>query len=298
MLNKAILRTVSLGALSLLIVGNGLSQKAASSSPALLYRISGKKLKRPSYIFGTIHLICPNDMFPADSLKSYIAQTEQLMLEIDLDDPAVMQAVAKGSVLPDGRSVKEYLKLEEYAKIDAVFKDYLGVSYDRLQTIRPNLVSSILMRSPKVIGCAGPVAYDNFLVETAKADKLPVSGLESVEAEFAALDAQPIERQVEGLTKMASDPEKGLGEFKELYKVYLTQSSDDLYKLTVKAVGTEAALQSKLLTERNAAWMPIIEKNIAAKPTFIGVGGAHLGGSTGLLRLLKARGYKLTPIRL
>ncbi|CAN5369769.1 TraB/GumN family protein [soil metagenome] len=282
---------------ALLLPGTESSAQNVKGS-ALLYRITGKKLTKPSYIFGTIHLICPKDMFPADELKGYVNQTGQLLLEIDLDDPVTMQKAAKGSILPDGKTVKNLLKPEEYKKIDEMFKSYLGISYDLLQTYKPSLVGAVLLRSPKVIGCAAPVAYDSFLAETAAAGKLPVNGLETVEAEFAALDAQPMAKQIEALNKMAADPEKSLGEFKNLYKVYLTQSSDDLYNLAAKDNDLDATQQQKLLVERNAAWIPVIEKNITATPSFIGVGSAHLGGKKGVLNLLRHKGYTLTPIKL
>ena len=56
--------------------------------------------------------------------------------------------------------------------------------------------------------------------------------------------------------------------------------------------------QTKMVDERNANWIPVIEKNIAVTPSFIGVGAGHLGGKNGVISLLRARGYKLTPIKL
>ena len=271
--------------------------KTAASS-GLLYQISGKNLKKPSYLFGTIHLICEKDMFPAEKLKSYINQTEQMMLELDLDDPAVMQKATKGLMLPDGKTMKEYLKPAEYAKVDELFKNYLGVSFDRFQTFKPVLASVLLLTSPKVIGCQPPSAYDAFLAQTAMTNKMPILGLETVEAEFAALDSLPFDKQVEALNKMAADPEKSFGDFKSMYRIYLTQNSDELYNLTVKEFKAEGISQEKLLDERNANWIPVIEKNIAIKPSFIGVGGGHLGGVKGVVNLLRAKGYKLTPIKL
>ena len=47
------------------------SEKTAENS-ALLYRITGKDLKKPSYLFGTIHIICQPDMLSMDKLNSYL----------------------------------------------------------------------------------------------------------------------------------------------------------------------------------------------------------------------------------
>jgi len=38
----------------------------------LLWKISGKNLTRPSYIFGTMHMICANDIELSDSLRNAI----------------------------------------------------------------------------------------------------------------------------------------------------------------------------------------------------------------------------------
>ena len=264
----------------------------------LLYEISGKNLKKPSYLFGTIHLICEKDMFPAEKLKSYLGQTEQLMLELDLDDTDVMQKAAKGFVLADGKTMKDYLKPEEYTKIDEVFKNYLGVSYDRFQTFKPVMATVILLTSPKVIGCQPPSAYDIFLMQAATANKMPILGLETVEAEIAALDAQPLEKQIESLNKMAANPEKSFDEFKTQYQLYLAQNSDELYNLTVRQFKADGSSQIKLLDERNASWIPVIEKNIRVAPSFIGVGAGHLGGKKGVVNLLRAKGYQVKMIKL
>lgn len=282
-----------------LTVSNTRAQTAKTKNDsAVLYEISGKNLKKPSYLFGTIHLICEKDMFPAEKLKSYLSQTEQLMLEINLSDPAVMQQAAKGYLLANGKTAKDYLKPEEYAKVDEVFKNYLGVSYDRFQHFKPVLASVFLLTSPKVIGCQPPAAYDLFLMQTATANKMPILGLETVDAEFAALDAQPIERQIEALNKLAANPEKSFGEFKTQYQLYLAQNSDALYDLTIRQFKTDGLSQTKLLDERNAAWIPVIEKDINAASSFIGVGSGHLGGKKGVVNLLRAKGYKVMPIRL
>jgi uncharacterized protein YbaP (TraB family) len=47
---------------------------------------------------------------------------------------------------------------------------------------------------------------------------------------------------------------------------------------------------------RNANWIPVIEKQIRQQATFIAVGAGHLGGTNGVLELLKKQGYVVTGI--
>ena len=271
--------------------------KTATNDSTLLYEITGKGLKKPSYLFGTIHLICQKDMFPMEKFNGYLGQTKQLLLEIDISDQAVVQKAVKASMLGEGKTVKDYVKPEEYAKINELFKNSLGISFDILQGFKPIVSQTYLLTSPKVLGCQPTVVYDNFLAQTASASKMPIIGLETVEQQFAAIDSTPIEKQIESLNKAAANPEKGFAEFKTLYQTYLTQNSNAIYDLIDSQMAAEGFDITKLLDERNSNWIPIIEKKIRLTPSFIAVGSGHLGGKKGVVNLLRAKGYKLKPIK-
>ena len=43
-------------------------------------------------------------------------------------------------MLADGKTAKDFLKPEDYAKVDALFKDYIGVSYDNFKNFKPFLL--------------------------------------------------------------------------------------------------------------------------------------------------------------
>ena len=271
--------------------------KAAPAS-ALLYKIEGKGLKKPSYVFGTVHLICEKDMFKAETMKTYLDQTNQLLLEMDLGDPAVLKKVTEGSFLREGQTVKQLLKPADYAKLDAVFKSYLGMSFDSLGSYKPIISSSLFLVSPKILGCQTPKGYDTELSAAAASRKLPVGGLETAEEQIAMLDSQPLSDQLKWLTDIANNPQKPIDEFHKINELYFAQDSDGLYDLVAGGMKESGMSQAKMLGERNIRWIPAIEKAITETPSFIAIGAGHLGGKNGVVSLLRARGYKLTAIRL
>ena len=55
----------------------------AAPKSALLYEVTGNDLKKPSYLFGTVHIICEKDMFASEKMQSYIDQTGQILLEFE-----------------------------------------------------------------------------------------------------------------------------------------------------------------------------------------------------------------------
>jgi len=55
-------------------------------------------------------------------------------------------------------------------------------------------------------------------------------------------------------------------------------------------------LQSDLIYDRNADWIPKLEKLFEQDKVFIAVGAAHLMGKRGVIELLKQHGYEITRI--
>jgi uncharacterized protein YbaP (TraB family) len=263
----------------------------------LLYKISGKGLAKPSYLFGTIHIICPNDVFGMDKLSAYFDQTERLYLELDMDNPEVMGKLVNSMNMPEGKTLKDYLTEEKYAKVDEMFRNILGVPVGMLGKFNPFGLSVAISTSPKSIGCAAPDSYELKLLSLAAAAQKPVEGLETVEEQIAAINKTPIEKQAEDLYKMSLDPQKSMNQFKDLLATYKMQDSEKLVEMILTQSSNDEQFRMTLLDERNKNWIPKIEKIIAEKPTFIAVGGGHLGGRTGVVNLLREQGYKVTAIR-
>jgi uncharacterized protein len=281
-------------------ITSGVVKAQAVSEPrpsaALLYEITGPGLKKPSYLFGTIHLICEKDMF--SPVVGYLDKSEQLILEMDLGDPTLMQKVLIGSMMDGGKSVKDQLTAEEFARIDKMYKEYVGIPFTALQNLKPMISSTYLYMSPKVLGCQLPMMYDNYFAKAATMRKLPVVGLETAEEQIAVLDSNSVEKQLKDLSAMSADPAAKIEEFHKLYKIYLSQDSDTLYRYTGKQFKDSGFSAQKMLDGRNAKWITKIEAAVAAKPTFIAVGAAHLGGQKGVVNLLREKGYTVRPIRL
>lgn len=265
----------------------------------LLYKITGKNLQKPSYLFGTVHIICQPDMLPMDKLNGFLDQTDRLVLELDMDNPAEMLALQSGMLMPNGKTLADFLKPEQLAKVDELTKNTLGVPVDQVKSVRPIMLQIMLITSPKVMGCNPPASYELALLQAAMQKKKAVEGLETIASQIEALDSQPLERQAKLLYETALDPEKGFNDFKKLLEIYKTQNSDALYDLiNSQFPAADRDFQTRLLDTRNLAWIPKIEKMMVEKPSFIAVGGGHLGGKNGVINLLRAKGYKIQAIKL
>lgn len=278
-----------------------LSQKtapSADSSKALLFEISGHGLTKPSYIYGTFHILCPADIMPMEKFTPYIDRSDQVIMEIDMDDPAEMGAMAKGAAINDGRTIKDVLNAEQYAKVDEMFKNTVGSSVEPLKMLKPAILGVLVLTSPKMLGCSPLASYEMNFVKMAAEKKKPIIGLETVAFQSKALDSTPLEKQANSLVEISKDPQKATEGLKRLMLVYKEQDADKLRSAALEQEKTDPEFNKAIIDDRNADWIPKIESLIKEKPSFIAVGGGHLGGEPGVIRLLRSRGYTVKPIKL
>lgn len=264
----------------------------------ILYRITGKGLTKPSYLFGTVHVICEKDMFSEEKLGGYLDQTDRLVMELDLDNLGEIAEMAKGLALPEGKNLKTILTPEQYAKVDEMVLNALGFHAENVQTLSPIALQVMILSSPKMLGCSSPSAYELMLTKLAIAKKKPVEGLETAAFQRQTVDSIPLDAQAKILYEMALDPMRSVNDFKQLIAVYKLQDSEKLYETIGKQMGGGVDIEAQLVDARNKTWVPKIETMIKEKPTFIAVGGGHLGGKDGLVAALRSKGYKLEPIKL
>ncbi|MFN7099375.1 MAG: TraB/GumN family protein, partial [Flavobacterium sp.] len=75
---------------------------------------------------------------------------------------------------------------------------------------------------------------------------------------------------------------------------------EDLYGLMEVFEKSQNTMMTKyndvFLVNRNNKWIPKIEKEILQKPTFFGVGAAHLPGKDGIIMLLRKNGYTVEAV--
>ena len=270
--------------------------KARAQDKALLYQVTGPGLTQPSYLYGTFHLICPTDLHITEAMKKAMDNTRQVYLELDMDDPAMMGSMQKAMLMADGKTVKDLLKPDDYTVLDNYLKQKLNMGLAQLGMLKPIGLMSMMYMT--MLPCQ-PASYDLTFAQMAMADKKEVRGLESLDAELAALDKIPVEEQLKGLVDMAKHPDEAKKEFTEMITLYKTH---DLTKLmnTMKTSqfsgGDFTQFEDSLLGERNANWIPVIEKALKEMPTFFAFGAGHLGNEKGVINLLRKKGYTVTPV--
>ena len=275
-----------------LVAGSLLNTQAQDN--ALLYEVTGPGLTRPSYLYGTFHLVCPTDLQITDATKKAVNDAQQVYLELDLDDPSMMGKMQTAMIMTGGKTVRDLLKPDDYTLLDNYLKQKMNMSLAQVGGFKPIGLLSLMYMT--VLPCQ-PASYDMTFAEMAAKDKKEVLGLETVDAQLAALDKIPMEEQLKGLVDMAKMPDEARKEFADLLMAY---KSRDMTKLTqlmkTSKFGDMGDYEDSLLGERNAKWIPVIEQAAKEKPTFFAFGAGHLGNAKGVVNLLRKKGYTVKPV--
>ena len=263
---------------------------------ALLWKITGKGLKKPSYLYGTIHAVCPDKMVISEALQKALGQTEQLSLELDMDDPEMMPQFMMLSTLPQGQSLKAMFTQEEYEAVGALFKSTYGADLQFVDNLKPFVLYSMLI--PVLTECT-PESYEQKLMNLAHSQQKEVLGIESVQEQMAVVNELPNKFYVDMVTRTATNLAKSRAEYSEMVDLYLAQDLKGLEELMQRDYPKEdyKKFNEAFLVKRNRNWIPVMERMAKDKPTFFAVGAAHLGGEEGVVALLRKQGYKVEPVQ-
>mgnify|MGYP000043811418 FL=1 len=260
----------------------------------LLWEISGNGLQQPSYLFGTIHMICKEDFLISEIVKQKFNSSKQVYLELDMDDPQLQVTMMQQMQLPDKETLKNKLGESDFKKLDSFLQKEMNMNLVMFDKFKPMMVMSILAQ--RLLPCAGMESYDMNFAKMATEQKKELLGLEKVEDQLGVFDAIPDSLEIRSIMNMVNDFESHKKEFSRMSSIYKTQDLDALYQLMAESPEMMGS-QELLLDRRNRNWIPVMESAMKNSSTFFAVGAGHLGGSQGVLELLRKQGYMVKGIK-
>lgn len=273
------------------------SKQKTVDQNSLLWKISGNGLTKPSYVFGTIHLICEEDFFWNPVMEEAFKTAEKICMEMDMDDPELQMTLAMGMMDKEGKKLSSYFKPEDYEKLKAYAEERVKqVPVSILEIMKPAAVWTTMVMLQ--YNCANVKSYEAELLEKAKKEGKEILGLETANEQLDFILGMPDDEVVAAINDMVQ--EKGKKEldaqFAAMINAYKKQELNQLYELTDQETAMKMD-KVKFLDNRNKTWIPKMKEMMAQQSTFFAVGAAHLPGKTGVLQLLQAAGYTVAPVK-
>jgi len=263
--------------------------------PALLWEITGNGLKKPSYLFGTMHVSSKLVFHLSDSFYQDIRSAEVVALELD---PQLWQdqlfrfqkmqtnlrSYSQGA--PGDYINEKSFQLEKYEdKLKSALSD------------EPTIINGLLYRTFQTRADFEEDTYlDLYIYQTGRKLGKQATGVEDYfQTEQLVMEAaQDMMKDKKKRAPDTDDPSPYELERKtqEAYRKGDLDMLDSLEKLLQPS---ESYLE-KFLYRRNEIQAASIDSIVKHHSLFVGVGAAHLPGKRGVIEILRRKGYTLRPI--
>lgn len=270
--------------------------QASKTKNTLLWQISGKDLREPSYLFGTMHVLCAEDAQLSPALKQIIAGCKKIYFEIDMDNMEEMMGALKYIRMNDGVKLSDLLTPEEYARFEAFLKKAkTPIPAGMLNRFKPAMISSLLGES--AMDCKEKDGMEKQIMKEASTYDKPIMGLETVEYQAGLFDSIPYAMQAKDLMKYIDSTDQYKVTTRLLIEVYRQQNLDRMDSLVRVSDPGMNNYMDLLLYNRNQNWVRQMPGIMMEGNLLFAVGAGHLPGENGVLNLLRKRGYKITPLK-
>ncbi|HMU47417.1 MAG TPA: TraB/GumN family protein [Chitinophagaceae bacterium] len=280
-----------------LIVLSAFAQ-SGNEDKTLLWKINGNGLEKPSWLFGTIHMICSDDAVLSPSMRKVIKECDEVYFEVDMDNLFEMVGAIGKMKMKGDTTLKDLYNKSDYSKVKEYFENKSTTfPFSLLETFKPMLAASTLEQ--KALPCDNTAMMEQVIMQKAKEYDKKISGLETMAYQAGILDSIPYKIQAEQLLSYinsAGNDDTEDKQLKDMFKAYKDQDLKKLEELMIETDAGMAGFTDILLYHRNENWVTKLKKLMPGKSLLVAVGAGHLPGKKGVINLLRMAGYTVTPV--
>ena len=254
------------------------------------------------YLLGSVHALpAGTDVLPGPAADAYAAAAV-LAFEVDLDlAPEAAAAMIGRAVATDGIPLSKRLGPADARRLERRL-EAAGLSLALAESYDPWFVALMLGNVSDGSGYSSTAGVDQQLFARAGLDAKERLGLETVDDQVEALDGLPLKDQLAFLRDALDDGEDGIG-LATLVAAWRAGDADALAALVTSGIGGTPGLRRRVLTDRNARWIPQIEALLdrtsadgTPEDVLVVVGAGHLVGPGSVVEMLEARGLTVTRV--
>lgn len=289
--------------------------EAAAQVPhpqGLLWRAT--KDGRTLHLVGTYHLNDPRHDATFSRIEPLLDSARTILVEAGPEEEkALMSALARDPglmVITEGPTLREALPQEEWDLLADAMRDR-GLPPFMVSKFQPWYVSMLLA----LPACEGAMqaekgGLDGMVIDHATERGIPLRALESHETVFRLFQSMTFEDQL-GMIRSSLALEPISNDYAiTLADSYFAEDIRIIWELTrhlsLKAPGADPAkvahdfalMEQTLMTDRNRAWIPVLEEAASQGPAVAAFGALHLPGETGVLHLLEQAGWTVERLPL
>ncbi|HVS97566.1 MAG TPA: TraB/GumN family protein, partial [Puia sp.] len=263
--------------------------------PALLWEITGNGLKKPSYLFGTMHVSSKLVFHLSDSFYLDIKNADVVALELD---PQLWQD-----------QLFRFEKLQSNLRYftQGAPNDFINEKTfqlrpyeDRLRAAisdEPTVINGLLYRTFRSQADFEEDTYlDLYIYQTGRKLGKQATGVENY-FQTERLIMEAAQDMMKDKRKKAPDTDgESIYEIERKTQEAYRKGDLDMLDSLERLMEPSESYMEKFLYRRNEIQAASIDSIVRRHSLFVGVGAAHLPGKRGVIELLRRKGYTLRPV--
>lgn len=272
------------------------AQPAAKARRPLLWKVTSPTAT--VYLMGSIH-VGDSSMYPLPPLVEAAFETSKaLAVEINVknvDQARSMKLVQEFGLYPGEDALAKHVSQKTLAALNE-FCSKAGLPAGAFDKLKPWVaVVTVIAITLKAAGEEPELGIDRHFIDESKTQR--IDELETAEYQLSIFSSASEQEQEELLISTLDQVEKAKVHMQRMQEAYLSGDEDKLLAVMREQDNLPKALRRKLLDDRNAAMAGKVEGYLKGKEqVFVVVGAAHIIGDTGIVKLLRGKGYKVEQV--
>ncbi|WP_118976146.1 TraB/GumN family protein [Taibaiella koreensis] len=266
----------------------------AQSYKSLLWEITGNGLKKPSYLFGTMHISNKMVFHLSDSFYAAIRSADVVAIELNPEQwQSEMPRMNKQGELYKYYNATYYT---DYLKEQSFTEDNFLEPLLASLRFEPAINDALLYRNESRMDNFQEDTYlDLYIYQTGKKLGKQTAGVETFMGSQRMLMEAMIDAAAETKPQRSNEDADAYELGQSLQDAYRRGDLDMLDSLN-KVTEYTQSFTEKFLYRRNEMQAASMDSIMKQKSLFVGVGAAHLPGRRGVIELLRKKGYTLRPL--
>lgn len=251
------------------------------------------------YLFGTIHLLPKGMSWTGPKLDAAMAQSQDLVLETVIDDPAALGAIMmKLGTSPGLPPILDRVPPAIRPKLKATIEK-TGLPLTMLNGMETWAASLVISTaSLRSAGLDHDEGAETQLTNAFRKAGKPVAGLETPAQQLGYFDGLSEEAQRKFLVSVADGSDRMAKEFGAMIGAWRKGDVKQIALTFDDEMRDSTELADTLLYKRNARWAEWIMQRMEKPGTvFIAVGAGHLAGKQSVEELLARKGLKVVRLQ-
>jgi len=262
----------------------------SSLQAQLLWKVSGKGLKHPSYLFATHNLIPIQFLDSVPGLFKAFNECDLVVAEVVMNNIDATAKIQQAAIMPNQTRINDLLNEDQSKLLDLELKSVMKFGLKDVSILNPSLILSMYEMEifKKLTGFTDDKQSESYFQLVAAEKGMKIVGLETVQQQIAVLyGIGSLERQADILVETIRQKTIILNEMIQLNKLYKAGKLDNFVELSKGPDNiTEMTEEeyAKLVDNRNTDWMSKLPAFFKESSCFVTVGAIHLGGNNGLIK--------------